>query len=150
MSIHNMMMMMMMNIYVIYRQWSGDKGSVQRNAIVMTWFPPLTGFEPKNFWSEVRSTKHSAMQSLQNEPGHNKIYNMTCMTSEDLDQPAHQRSLIRVFIDPMNLLQPLGYSKRNEPSTASRLFKEEWTRTIAIQGGHIGWSEPLLVTQVLL
>ena len=34
-----------------------------------------------------------------NEPAHDKSYNKTCATSEDSDQPAHPRSLIRVFAD---------------------------------------------------
>ena len=35
-------------------------------------------------------------------------------TSEDSDQPAHLRCLIRVFADRMHLLQPLDYPKRYE------------------------------------
>ena len=49
-----------------------------------------------------------------NDPGHVKIYNKTCATSEDSDQPAHPRSLIRVFADRMCLLQPPGYPKRDK------------------------------------
>ena len=41
------------------------------------------------------------------EPAHDKTYNKTCAISEDSDQPAHPRSLIRVFADRMCLLQPL-------------------------------------------
>ena len=39
------------------------------------------------------------------------------MTSEDSDQLAHQRSLIRVFADRISLLQPPGYPKgdKQEP-----------------------------------
>ena len=48
------------------------------------------------------------------EPTHNKIYNKTCATSEDLDQLANLRSLIRVFADRMCLLQAPDYSKRDE------------------------------------
>ena len=47
------------------------------------------------------------------EPAH-KTYNNTCATSEDSDQTAHSRSLIRVFSDHMYLLQPLGYLKSDE------------------------------------
>ena len=81
-----------------------------------------------------------------NEPAHDKTYNKTCATSEDSDQPAHPRSLIRVFAGRMCLLRPPGYPKRDKreplphwvdvqydqslrwshlPSTASRLYKEE-------------------------
>ena len=42
------------------------------------------------------------------EPAHDKTYNKTSATSEDSDQPAHPRSLIRVFADRMCLLQPPG------------------------------------------
>ena len=48
------------------------------------------------------------------EPEHDKTYNETCATSEDSDQPAHPRSLIRVFADRMCLLQALGYPKRDK------------------------------------
>ena len=34
--------------------------------------------------------------------------------SKDSDQPVRLRSLIRVFADRVHLLQPKGYSKRNE------------------------------------
>ena len=46
------------------------------------------------------------------EPAHDKNYNKTCAISEDSDQPAHPRSLIRVFADRMWLLQPADYPKR--------------------------------------
>ena len=49
------------------------------------------------------------------EPVHDKVYNTTCATSEDSDQPAHPHSLIRVFTDRMCLLQsPPGYPKRDK------------------------------------
>ena len=48
------------------------------------------------------------------EPAHDETYNKTCATSEDSDQPAHSRSLIRVFANRMCLLQLPGYSKRNK------------------------------------
>ena len=52
-----------------------------------------------------------------NEPAHDKTYNKTCATSEDSDQPAHPRSLIRVLADRMCLLQTRGYPKwdKREP-----------------------------------
>ena len=49
---------------------------------------------------------------LYNEPVHDNTYYKTCATSEDLDQPAYSRNLIRVFADHMYLLQPPGYPKR--------------------------------------
>ena len=48
------------------------------------------------------------------EPAHDKAYNKTCATSEDSDQPAHPRRLMRVFTDRMCLLQPPGYPKRDK------------------------------------
>ena len=60
-----------------------------------------------------------------NEPAHDKTYNKFCATSEDSDQPAHPRSLIRVFADRMGLLQPSGIQK-------------EYTRTLAILGVCVG------------
>ena len=46
-----------------------------------------------------------------------QTYSKTCATSKDLDQPAHLRSLIRVFIDRICLLQPPAYPKeyKQEP-----------------------------------
>ena len=49
---------------------------------------------------------------ITNEPAHDKTYNKSCATSDDSDQPAHTRSLIRVFADRMCLLQPPGCPKR--------------------------------------
>ena len=53
------------------------------------------------------------VSSFRFEVGHEKIYNKGYASSEDSDQPAHPRSLIRVFADRMCLLQPPGYSKRD-------------------------------------
>ena len=46
------------------------------------------------------------------EAAHDIFYNNTYATSEDSDQPAHPRSLIRIFADRMCLLQTLGYQKK--------------------------------------
>ena len=48
------------------------------------------------------------------EPARDKTYNKTCATSEDSDQPAHPRRLIRVFADRMCLLQTPCYPKHHE------------------------------------
>ena len=45
---------------------------------------------------------------------HDKTYSETCATSEDSDQPAHPRNLIRVFADRMYLLKTPGYQKRDK------------------------------------
>ena len=47
------------------------------------------------------------------EPAHDKINNKTCANSEDSDQPAHPRSLIRVFADRTCLLQHPSNPKRD-------------------------------------
>ena len=52
-----------------------------------------------------------------NGPAHNKTYYEICVTSEDLDQPVHPHSLIRVFADHICLLQPPGYPKRVQRET---------------------------------
>ena len=54
------------------------------------------------------------MNTLTNEPVHDETYNMICETSEDSDQNAHLRSLIRVFADRIGFLQPPGYPKRDK------------------------------------
>ena len=72
-----------------------------------------------------------------NEQAHDETYNKSCAPSEDSDQPAHPRSLIRVFADRMYLLQPPAIQRgiNENPSRA---------------GGCTYWSESLLVTKVLL
>ena len=45
---------------------------------------------------------------------YDKTCNKTCAISEDTNQTAHSRSLIRVFADRMCLQQAPGYPKRNE------------------------------------
>ena len=49
------------------------------------------------------------------EPANAKTYNKTCATSEDSDQPAHPRSLIRVFADRKCLLQPIQRGTKGNP-----------------------------------
>ena len=56
----------------------------------------------------------SADNVLKYKSAHDKTYNKTCVTSEDSNQTAHPRSLIRVFADRMCFLQPLGYPWRNK------------------------------------
>ena len=52
-------------------------------------------------------------------PVHDKTCNKPCATSEDSDQPAHTRSLIRVFGVRTCLLQPQSYPKSNEREPVS-------------------------------
>ena len=51
----------------------------------------------------------SPMTDVLFEPALDKTNNKTCATGEDSDQPAHPRSLIRVFAGRMCLLQLPGY-----------------------------------------
>ena len=48
------------------------------------------------------------------EPTHSKEPIIRSSTSEDSDQPAYPRCLIRVFADRMCCLQPSGCSNRNK------------------------------------
>ena len=43
------------------------------------------------------------------EPQHEISNNVVCATSKDSDQPAHTRSLIRVFASRVNILSALSY-----------------------------------------
>ena len=54
-------------------------------------------------------------------PAHDKTYNKTCATSEDSDQPANPRSLIRVFAVSMCLLQTSGYPNNDKKRTLAIL-----------------------------
>ena len=63
--------------------------------------------------SRYRGSTVFSFTALCNLKG-NKTCNKTCATSAYSDQPAHLRSLIRVFADPMCLLQPPGYPKMDE------------------------------------
>ena len=48
------------------------------------------------------------------EQAYDKTYNKTCTTSAESDQPAHSRSLSRVFAERMRLIQSPGYPKRDK------------------------------------
>ena len=69
-------------------------------------------------------------------PAKNKTYNKTCTTSKNSDQPVQPRSLSRVFADRMCLQQLSGFPK-------------EMNENPRFLVGCTGWSESLLVTQVL-
>ena len=63
----------------------------------------------ENIKPKRKATVITSNTKVINKPAHDKTYNKTCATSEDSDQPAHPRSLIRVFAERMCLLQPLDY-----------------------------------------
>ena len=48
--------------------------------------------------STLLSIFNNIMSASSIAPGHSKMYNLVCVPSEDLDQPAHPRNLIRVFV----------------------------------------------------
>ena len=62
----------------------------------------------------------------------------TCAASEDADQPANPRSLIRAFADCRRLLQSPGYPKEGQMRTLDKLSR------------CTGCYESFLVTQALL
>ena len=55
------------------------------------------------------------------EPAHCKTYNKTCATSENSDQPAHLRSLMRVFAARMKKAWVLSY-----PLSAQQRLWSNW------------------------
>ena len=59
------------------------------------------------------SYSNSSRPKLSFQLAHDKTYKI-CATSENADQPAHSRSLIRIVADRMCLLQPLDFPKRDE------------------------------------
>ena len=80
------------------------------------------------------NTSISIQFNCMNNPAHDKTNN-TSATSEDSDQPAHPRSLIRVLADRMCLLLPPGYQKRDErePCHTGLMY-----RLISVFAGHAG------------
>ena len=92
---------------------------------------------PPNVLAQWRS-KHNKF-----EPAHDKTYNKTSATSEDSDQTAPTRSLIRVFADRMCLLPALGCSKRDELELTIRLERPAKTQ-IRLRIRAV-WSESSLI-----
>ena len=73
---------------------------------------------------------------MKSEAAHDKTYNKIFVTSEDSDQIAQTCSLISLHWSHVS-------------STASKLSKEEWMRTLAGWMHKLIWVFPVLVTQVL-
>ena len=87
----------------------------------------MTGTRLVRIGSSVSSEKKNITVKQINQRM-TKNFNKTCATSEDADQTAHPRSLIRVFADHKCLLQPPCCPKRDK------------MRTFAITGGgYTGW-----------
>ena len=57
---------------------------------------------------------------------------MVCATSKASDQPAHMRSLIRVFASRLNIL-------------SVKLLTEQHLEFLSLKGGCTDWSESMLV-----
>ena len=73
------------------------------------------------------------------EPGHSISYKITCAPNEDSDQPAHPRSLIRVFAghsvvatDPKHL--QMDSEDSDQPSRVRRLIRVFAERTCNLVG----------------
>ena len=82
------------------------------------------------------------MYLFKNESAHDKTYEKTCATSEDSDQPAHPRSLIRVFADRMYLLLPPGYIEKHERKPLPPSLDEQADLCLC-------WSHGLLLSFVM-
>ena len=57
-------------------------------------YPNGKGIEIKG---NISSPSLQSIELIKNEQGHSISYKMACVPSEDSDQPAHPRCLIRVF-----------------------------------------------------
>ena len=62
----------------------------------------------QSYWATERDGT-TLRQETRNEPPHNKTNKMACAPSEDLDQPGHPPSLIRVFTIRMKKVWVLSY-----------------------------------------
>ena len=71
------------------------------------------------------------------EPAQVKIFNKTC------DQRRLRSACASAQSDQ-------SFRRSHAPSAASGLSVQRWTKTLAILSGCTGWSESLLVTQILL
>ena len=80
-----------------------------------------------------------------NKPAHDKTYNKTCVTSENSDQPAHPRSLIRVFADRKDALYSLQANQRwidENPCHTEWMYRLIWVfagHTRLIVGFVVRW-----------
>ena len=81
------------------------------------------------FWNEKNVTFGTCLIAF--EPGHSMSYNIACAPSEDSDQPAHPRSLIRVFA--AHIVEPRIHS----------VFRRT-AKTLMSLCGCAGWSESSL------
>ena len=63
---------------------------------------------------EIAKPLSEYSETYEYEPGHFKTYYKTCATSEDSDQTAHSRRLIRVFAGRIGILKPPDYPKSDE------------------------------------
>ena len=92
--------------------WSNHKTKFQRWNLPCSADIPYQ-FLTKSIFPKMKINKNPD-EDIQFEPAQDKTYNKPCVTSENSDQPAHPRSLIRVFTDRMCLLRPPGCQKRNK------------------------------------
>ena len=81
------------------------------------------------YWQEIRRSRLVEFGNrrcryfiiLQINPGHRISYKIACVSSDDSDQPAHPRSLIRVFAVRMRTLCILGNEDWSDCAFAIRL-----------------------------
>ena len=95
----------------------------------LIWISILTGVCNK-------TSLENSVDTDQMPPNRITMSQKTCAIIENSGQPAHSRSLIRVFADRVCVLQPPSYPQRDKREP--------------LPGECTGWSESLLVTQVLL
>ena len=92
---------------------------------------------PCEQWSNTTDCRNRRQKEhTQTEPAHDKTYNKTCTTSEDLDQPVHPRSLIRIFANRMCLLQPPG---KREPCHTGWMYRLNWVDAGLIVAFVVRW-----------
>ena len=94
-----------------------------------------TGLGPTPPLVFYRCSKEVDLLQFFFELSHDKTFNKTWSTSEDSDQPAHPRRLIRVFADRRCLLQLPYYQKRDTwtPCHTGWMYRLIW-----VFAGHTG------------
>ena len=87
---------------------------VFRGSIIWVPLESVRRYDSQVFEKYARSKKTFIALDKIYETAHGKTNNKTCATSEDSDQTARLRSLIRVFADRMCFLLSPGYPKRDK------------------------------------
>ena len=120
------------SISVISRRWKGEHERLcaMKRRLGPGRISPPAGFEPATPWTEVGSANRSATRTLLYnwketktiiEPHRDKTSKMAYAPGEDLDQPGHPPSLIRVFPVRIKKVWVLSY-----PLSAERRLWSDW------------------------